>query len=180
MLNRFLKGLVFGSGFSLAFLVLSYLGITFILPNFLGSQEFEITSNKNSEYDVHEGENRSLVQKKIKLPFHELGVDDLIFHSSVIALAEYKPKKNGKIRAIITEIIKKEEGTDFYYEVGDEYHNSSFYPKENTTHGDGLIIFFTGSPSSMRMSMTYSGGRISSLGNIPIKLLRQKCNKNNA
>jgi hypothetical protein len=71
-------------------------------------------------------------------------------------------------------------GTTFYYEIGDEFPGSSFYPEGRTNYGDGLVIFFTGSPAMMRLSMTYSGDRIRSLGDLPLKLLREKCKEADA
>jgi hypothetical protein len=43
-----------------------------------------------------------------------------------------------------------------------------------------MVMFFTGSPATMRMSMTYFGDRVHSLGDLPIELLRQKCEEPNA
>jgi hypothetical protein len=59
----------------------------------------------------------------------------------------------------------------------DEYSAASYYPKQGTSHGDGIVIFFDGSPAMMRLSMSYSGDRIQSLGDMPLELLRAKCEK---
>ena len=82
--------------------------------------------------------------------------------------------------AKIKEFLKKESGTTIYYNIGDEYPTSSYYPKEGTRYGDGVIIFFADSPATMKMSMSYSGDRIHSLGDIPIELFKKKCNDQNA
>ena len=84
------------------------------------------------------------------------------------------------LERIVTEIVKNKPGTTMYYEVGDEYSSSSYYPKGNTRYGNGLVIFFTGSPAQMALSMTYSGDRISGLGDMPLKLFREKCAETNA
>ena len=84
------------------------------------------------------------------------------------------------MRAIIKEFLKKESNTTIYYDIGDEYPSSSYYPREGTRYGDGVIIFFTVSPATMRMSMSFSGDRIHSLGDIPIELFKEKCNDPNA
>lgn len=102
-------------------------------------------------------------------------IEEQIKASSVIALARYEKSADGKMRAIIKDFLKKAPGTTIYYDVGEEYANSSYYPKENTSYGDGVIIFFTGSPATMRMSMTFSGDRISGLGDLPLALFRKKC-----
>ncbi len=80
------------------------------------------------------------------------------------------------MKAIIKEFLKKEPDTTIYYSVGDEYKDSSYCPSQNTKYGDGVVISFVGSPATMRMSMSYSGGRIHSLGDIPMELFKEKCN----
>ena len=84
------------------------------------------------------------------------------------------------MKAIITEFLKNEPSVNFSYKVGDEYKNSSYYPIENRSHGDGVVIFFTESPASMQMSITYTGDRIAGLADIPIELFRKKCKTPNA
>jgi len=118
-------------------------------------------------------------EKAPTIPFHELELDQQIEQSSVIAIARYEPGNNGEVKAIITEILKKDPNTTFYYNIGDEYKSSSYYPRDNTRYGDGVVIFFTGSPANMRMSMSYHGDRIRSLGDLPIELLRKKCKEKN-
>ena len=61
-------------------------------------------------------------------------------------MARFIADDDGKSRAVISEILKQEPGTMFYYRVGDEYPNASFYPQDNSNYGDGVVIFFTGSP----------------------------------
>ena len=73
------------------------------------------------------------------------------------------------------EFLKKESGVTVYYHLGDEHAPSSHYPKANTDYGDGVIIFFTGSPAVMQMSMSYSGDRIRGLADMPLELFRQQC-----
>ncbi|WP_111655549.1 hypothetical protein [Isoalcanivorax indicus] len=108
-------------------------------------------------------------------PFYELPLEEKIEQASVIAVAEYREGSDGRMQAIITDILKKEPGTVSYYDVGDEHPGSSYYPMEGRSHGDGVILFFTGSPARMSVSMTYRGERISSLGDMPLSLFREKC-----
>ena len=46
--------------------------------------------------------------------------------------------------------------------------------------GDGAVVFFMGSPATMKMAVTYTGDRIHGLGDIPIELLREKCKEDSA
>jgi hypothetical protein len=104
-----------------------------------------------------------------------LGLEEQIRQASVIALAKYEKSPDGKMKAVIRELLKKESGTTIYYSIGDEYPSSSYYPSENRSYGDGVVIFFTGSPARMGMSMTFTGNRISGMGDLPVELFRKKC-----
>lgn len=186
MLKKFTDGLVFGSGFAIAFIAFWYVAAYFIFPMFAESYTERFISEEHPEGITYSQSKQPPSVDTSNIPdapvkqFHELDLEEQIKLSSVIALAEFIPSEDGKMKAIITEFIKKQPDAVIYYNVGDEHTESSFYPRENTRHGDGLVIFFTGSPAKMKMSMTYSGERIMGLGDMPMKLLRQKCEDGNA
>ncbi|MCP3852503.1 MAG: hypothetical protein GY694_20075 [Gammaproteobacteria bacterium] len=184
MLKKFTDGLIFGGGFAISFIVIWYAAAYFIFPMFASSYTERVLSTGPSNSNSKSSQpptptNKTLPNTPLK-QFHELEIEQQIEQASVIALAEYVPSENGKMKAVITELIKNKPGTTIYYNVGDEHPSSSYYPKEKTRHGDGLVIFFTGSPAQMKMSMTYSGDRILGLGDMPLKLLRKKCAEPNA
>lgn len=108
-------------------------------------------------------------------PFYELPLEEKIEQASMIAVAEYQEGSDGRMQAIITDILKKGPDTVSYYDVGDEHPMSSYYPVEGRDRGDGVILLFTGSPARMGVSMSYRGERISSLGDMPLSLFREKC-----
>jgi len=170
MLKKFFDGLIFGSGFSISILLVLYLALIFLTPFSLHSRvEGPNPISALSQLEEEEGPS-----------FHELPLEKQIEKSSVIALANFEPGEDGKMKAVFTEFLKRDPNVTFYYEIGDEYPSASYYPRENTLHGDGLIVFFIGSPASMRMSMSYSGERIGGLGDLPLKLLREKCSDGGA
>ncbi len=103
--------------------------------------------------------------------FHELPPDKQIQEASVIALTTYKPD-GARLKSIVSEILKQKSGTTFYYKVGDEYALGSRYVAEQRQYGDGEVIFFTGSPASMRFSASYANGRIGGMGDMPLQTLR--------
>lgn len=105
--------------------------------------------------------------------FYDWPIEKQIKEASVIILTGWE-KDDEKLKCIVKEILKIKPGTTFYYEVGQEYASHNRYPKEDTCYGDGEIIFFTGSPGSMRFSTTYKNGRILGMGDMPIELLRKK------
>ena len=178
MLKKFTEGLIFGAGFTISFIVLWYMAAYVIQPTLTEKQiehfkdEYPDVISKGPQSPQLKNEVES---SKSKIPFHEMSIDEQIKQSSVIVLAKYESAPDGHTKAIITEFLKKDPDTTIYYNVGDEYPSASYFPRENTSYGDGVVIFFTGSPALMRMSITYSGNRIRSLGDLPMSLLREKC-----
>jgi hypothetical protein len=75
--------------------------------------------------------------------------------------------------------LRKQENVDFYHEVGQIYENELPYFDEfeslNRDVPEGFIVFMSENPARMHYSVSYSGGRVGSLGNISLALLRQKC-----
>lgn len=110
-----------------------------------------------------------------EVPFYELPIEQQIERASMIAVARFEEGEDGKMRAIITEILKKSPGTVSYYDVGDEHPRSSYYKGSDRYYGDGVVMFFTGSPATMSLSMGFNGDRIGGLGDMPLSLLREKC-----
>jgi len=168
MFNKFINGLIFGSGFAIAFTIIAYLGLTFLTNVKFNEQSHSVSRSSATT--------KTPPQQHIKapIPFHELSLEDKIKASSVIALMRYEKSPNGESKTIIKEFLKKEKNTTIYYKVGDEYKNSH-YPKSQKLYGDGVITFFQGSPAKMRFSTTYHGDRIGGLSDLPIELLREKC-----
>jgi predicted secreted protein len=165
MFKKFLEGLAFGAGFAVSCIVVWWLGLFTFLPMTLRTRAVDVATQPASVEYGDEAE---------ELPFHELPVDQQIETASVIALVHFEPSSDGKMRAVVSEILKKDPAVTFRYAVGDEYDPSSYYPRPSTNYGDGEIVFFVGSPPSMRLSMSYSGDRIRGLGDMPIALLREK------
>jgi hypothetical protein len=104
--------------------------------------------------------------------FNDWPLEKQIKASSVIALARYK-SEDGRLKCIITDILKQDPSSTFYYKVGDEYTELSQTPEPNTQYGDGEIMFFTGSPASFRFSTSFSGDRAMGLGDMPISVLKE-------
>jgi hypothetical protein len=178
MFKKFIEGAIFGSGFILII----------VLAWFAFSSYFVSTINRSDEnlpsYRINttpEGlpkpKNQSATKyfEKDGKQFHEFSIEEKIQKASVIALAKYEKADDGKMKAIITEFLKKDANTEIYYKVGDEYSSSSYYPSDKHGHGDGVVIFFVGSPAEMRSAASYYGDRIAGLSDIPIKLFRKKC-----
>lgn len=182
MMNKFKEGLVFGGGFGLSFIALWYLSAYLITPMLMESQVQRVNERLSSNIGAApsiSAAQRKEAPPKSEIPFHELSIDEQIKQSSVIAIAKYELGPNGQMKATIKEFLKKDPNVTVYYNIGDEHPSSSYFPEENTSYGDGRVIFFTGNPASMRMSLSYSGDRLHSLGDMPMELLKKKCNELN-
>jgi len=178
MLEKFREGLAFGAGFGIAFVVVWFIAAYFFSPMVVNHNLRLMTNETSSSLGRQEdlatqgntGDGRIAGK-----PFDALSLDEKIRNSTVIALARYEPSSDGKVTAVIKEFLKKKPGVTIYYKPGEEFPAASYYPTKDTGYGDGVIIFFMGSPASMKMSMTYSGNRITGLGDVPLKLFRKKC-----
>ncbi len=172
MIKRFLDGLSFGAGFGVAFTIVSIAVWMFLIPTLLRPG-----SNVLPETIVFDGDDAAGVPQSAFnefLDFSEMSVDDQIAAASVIVLIEFEPADDGRMKALISDILKETEGAEFSYAVGDEYHSHSYYPGDRYSK-EREVIFFTGSPARMRYSTTYTGDRITGLNNMPEAMFRQKC-----
>jgi hypothetical protein len=107
--------------------------------------------------------------------FHAWPLEKQINSASVIVLARYE-KEGDRYKAIISEILKQSPNVKFFYKVGDELRQEGYSQRENTSYGDGQIIFFTGSPATMKYSCTFRGDRIAAFGDMPFEELRKMIN----
>jgi len=103
--------------------------------------------------------------------FSDWPLHEQIQEATVIAIARYE-KDGERYKAVFKEFLKKENNTIFFYEVGDEYPQSSYQPKDGISYGDGQIIFFTGSPATMRYACSFRGDRIAAFSDMPFDVLR--------
>lgn len=91
--------------------------------------------------------------------------------ASVIVLTK-SSSEGGRIKSVISEILKQAPVTTFNYQVGDEYALLIGETKEGVQYGDGFVAFFTGSPARLRYSTTYYDGRLPGLGDMTLEQLR--------
>lgn len=168
MLRKFFEGLLIGLGFWLALLVVGGIAMYLLAPPQFRPIQPSVSFSQEALPPTQ-------LQKDPGPQFHDLPIEKQIAMASVIALARFEPGADGKMKAVFTEFLKKDPDTTIYYSIGDEYTSGSYYPSEGRHHGDGLVVFFVGSPADMRLSMTYTGDRIHSLGDIPLELFRKKC-----
>lgn len=168
MLKKFLLGIVFGTGFTIAVLCLYTVWMFYVLPPLL-------TQNMSSEVTITEN-----TEKKNLYPntpnFHELSVDEMVEKSTAILTVRYEEGENGNYKSIVEDILRKDDGIELYYRVGEVYEEDSHYKITDNHIPKRAIVFMQGSPASMRFSTTFSGERIRGLGGISLSLLKEKCN----
>lgn len=167
MSNRFKSGLIFGAGFAISFSVISSLSglLVMFYPQFESpAAAARLTHTTTTMSPDHTAEK-----------FFDLPVEQRIAKSSAIALLRFEAEADGRQKAVIKEFLKKDPGVELYYDVGDEYSSMSFYPEADTSRGDGAVVFFAGSPATMRAAVTYEGNRIGGLGDISLELFKEKC-----
>ena len=114
---------------------------------------------------------KPIIGKAYQDPYMNFGdwdIDRKVKEASVILLTKWE-ESDEKLKCIITEILKMKPETVFYYKVGQEFSTHSIYPRENTSYGEGMVMFLTGSPASMRYSTTLMQGRIRGFGDMPLK-----------
>ena len=149
--NRLQKGIVFAIGVSIVSLVIA-LFFAFYPP---------IIENRIA---------RALSQSN---GFHDLSTKDKISEASVILRTENNIRE-GIIQAVIVEIWKLEDQTEFYYDVGDEYPTRRRQQRDSVDYGDGNIVFLQGSPASLVYGVSYRGDRIRQLGGMTLETLRER------
>jgi len=180
MLRKFVDGLAFGAGFSVAFIALWMIVTIVIYPVYLESQMSDFAGTEIVFPDDNDDTSLIVHPAYGGEPFYSLSIEEQIANSSAIALAKFQPADDGRMQAVIVEYLKLEPGTEIRYSVGDEYRSSSYYPNSDRIRGDGEVIFFTGSPASMELSTSVYGDRVTGLNDIPLALFREKCSESAA
>jgi len=175
MFKKFVDGLAFGAGFSIAFIALWTVSSFIIFPAFFEAQFSDLDGSEMIVPDESESTANPNIPVGGDVPFYALSIEERIDAASAIALAKYEPSDDGRMKAVITEYLKLEPGTMVRFEIGNEYPSSSYYPTEGRNRGDGVVIFFTGSPATMQSSTSVNGDRITGLNDIPLALFREKC-----
>jgi hypothetical protein len=173
MLQKFFNGLVFGAGFFVAVGLLGWLSASVLITPPIGSDGKTIYFGPSLS-DASEVVNKA----RTELPsLHDLPIEKQIERATVIVMTRFEDAADGRRKAVVAEILKHAPGARFQYAVGDEYPSASYYPKEDVIRGDGSVIFFEGASADMRYSVSFQGDRVSGLGDIPMKLFREKCNQ---
>jgi len=171
MLNKLVSGMVWGFGFSLSLAVVFTIWLNYLIPFSTTTEPMTTTLPKS--VTIPFDDEHPFIEN-----FSDLPLDDKISNSTAIVVTNISKIESGAYEQRITEILKKKDDVEFYYQVGDLYDDHSDYNRYETEGmfiPKGFIVFMGGSPARMMYSVSYSGDRIGSLGGISMELLRQKC-----
>jgi hypothetical protein len=103
--------------------------------------------------------------------FDSLGPEEKIKRASAILLTKHE-NANGKLKAVVVEILKQPSDGSLKYAIGDELPEMSHYGGDTATYGEGMVVLFLGSPNHMRESMTYREGRVPGMSDMPLTMIR--------
>jgi hypothetical protein len=148
MIKVFVKGIVFGLG--VCFSVAAFLAVYMI---FFHSSNLHFTSVSNASW-------------------HETPVASKVATSSVIVVLKFKHSKNGKLVPFVDEFLKKDNGVDFYYEVGDIYQTLASTFQKYAKEGDKVVMMFTGENAQHMTSMSVTSDKIKSLENSSLSQIK--------
>jgi len=107
------------------------------------------------------------------MDFSQLTTEEKIKVSSAIAIASYQRSKEGGNRVIVQEFLKKDPASELTYAVGDEVPDALIHRPLSANLGDGVVIFFVGSPAQTKMTANYANGMIYGLNNISLNDFRR-------
>lgn len=103
----------------------------------------------------------------------EANPDALIKASSAIVYSDNK-LANGELHSEIREILLLRPGVTFNHKVGEAYPLPLQMHDTNVHHGDGQLVFFTGSPANFKESVTVYDGRVLGFDDMPLDTLKAK------
>jgi len=152
MIRLFIKGLVFGAGFTVAVIAIIYIAYQF----------------------KYSGSNRVIPNAAGEIQWHKLTNEQQIEKATVIAVVRYSKGEEGSMEAKFTEIYKDNPSVEFNYKLNDEYPSLKYYPKDNYGVRGGAVIFFEGSPAEYRHALYLYDERVASFGDMPLDLLIKK------
>jgi hypothetical protein len=124
-----------------------------------------------ARYSTHSASNVESGRSAGGRDFDTLPAEEKIKRARGILVTKHQ-QEGGKLRAIVSEILKQPKDEPLRYAVGQEYPDLSRYDGDIGTFGDGDVVLFVNSSSYMSESYTYRDGRISGLQEMPLALFR--------
>ena len=174
MAKKFLDGLAFGAGFGISIVAI------WVFASWLGSllvsrPVFSDTASPSAEL---RDQDCGVSVEDSAFAFAErtssLSPEERIAEAKVIALVKFEESEDGRMKAMISEVLKQDADTELGFDVGDEYYRMSFYPEPNERRGDAAIMFLADPSAKSWSSTPIYGTRIPGIGNMPLDVFREK------
>ena len=106
--------------------------------------------------------------------FHARPVEEQVQRATAILLTQRR-EQNGRHVQVVTEVLKRAPNVRLYYGLGEEVPTLSHAVRPDCDadcEGEGQVVFMTGNPATMTLSMSFRNGRVGSLGDMPLTELR--------
>ncbi len=155
MIKLFIKGIVFGSGFSIALLAFGFITYTI-----LNNQELEDTTYTGAELDA----------------WNKMGEMEKVREAKAIAIINYKQISENHHLAYISEIYKKP-NVETGLSVGDPLPTADSYASKGSVPS-GAIAFFIGNPASVSSVTMLYDDLAKGFGDMPAKAIIEIFNQN--
>ena len=156
MFKTFVKGLVFGSGFSIALIAFGFV-VSFYIKDSGNIETHQVYS------DV--GEWQSLTD------------EEKITHASAVAIIRYSDGEEGQRLATIANVYKRNQDIVINHEAGEPWPSANYYPRYQHDDRTGAVVLYKGSPAKALSTWYMYGERISTLGDMPLELFIKKFNE---
>lgn len=163
MIQKFKEGLVFGLGFGISFIALSYIFAYLLFPIFVEPQIENSISNVTSNIKPSNFESIE--------SWNSLSPNEMIKKSSALIVIRYKPMDEDLMTAYIAEIYKKDASVEVSSKIGDRRENSDFYARGMGMDRNGSVVLLTGSPAKERSTLYLYDNRLAGAGDMPLEVL---------
>lgn len=153
MIKTFIKGLVFGAGFSISVLIIFFFAKELLIKNM---------------------EDKSTIPASHSSEWHQLSNDEQLKKATAIALIRYSDSKDGSKIAFV-EKIYTDKSIKLDLKPGDPYSNLRYYPrKDSFRERTGVLVLFRDSPPIEQSTLYLYDDRVAAYGDMPIDIAIQK------
>lgn len=157
MLKTFIKGLVFGAGFSISLVVIMFIAKEMLIKDL--ESEFDSPPSPSAEW-------------------RELSDDEQLKKATAIALARYSDSDDGSKIAFIEQVYS-DDSIKLNIKPGDPYPKLKYYPRgDSFRERTGVLIVFRDSPPIEQSTLFLYDDRVAAYGDMPIDIAIKKFKEN--
>lgn len=155
MFITFLKGIVFGFGVVVAFVIALIISSNIDFPVTVQSQKIEELE-----------------------PWNSFTAEEKIQNSSALMVLRFNQEYEGLMSAYVSEIHTKGPSVLVNSKVGDLRKKDDYYAREHTTiNRDGVVVFLTGNQAKERSQLYLYNNRLAGTTDMPLNIVIKKFNE---